>query len=159
MNSSHPLEPRDLAEKDLKGLFKLADKVGKRRYHKLTAQDFEHYRAFDHWRYVEGDYECGTTPDSRQWVYENSSDYCPVCDRPYSSPHNGKTIDHKLPRAQYPWLSMDFRNFWVICRSCNQSKGERHWYEYERYTLKNHGDRYASIQQARPTALLKSLSH
>ena len=33
----------DLENKDLEELFKLADKIGKKRYHKLTPQDFENY--------------------------------------------------------------------------------------------------------------------
>lgn len=31
----------DFEDKDLKELFELADDIGKRRYHKLTRQDFE----------------------------------------------------------------------------------------------------------------------
>ncbi|MEM7771507.1 MAG: HNH endonuclease [Cyanobacteria bacterium P01_A01_bin.37] len=69
----------------------------------------------------------------------------------------GRTIDHKLPRAQYPWLSLDFRNLWVICRDCNLEKGERHWYEYEHYMLIRHPERYENIQLFRPRQLLQSL--
>ncbi|MBF2029230.1 MAG: HNH endonuclease [Oscillatoriales cyanobacterium C42_A2020_001] len=144
-------------DKTLQELFKLADRVGNRRYHKLTQQDFEDYRKFDYWRYINGDSECGTTLESQQWVKDNSDSHCPVCSKKFSS-INGRSIDHKLPRAQYPWLSLDFRNLWVICYQCNQEKGEMHWYEYEHYTFNHHPDRYHDIVFARPKQLLQSLT-
>ena len=140
----------------LESLFKQADKVGKRRYNRLTSQDIENYTAYERWRYINGDAECGTTPESRQWVRENADRYCPVCDRRFNQ-DMWRTIDHKLPRAQYPWLSMDFRNFWVICLDCNREKAERHWYEYEHYMYVHHRARYSDVQLARPRQLLKSL--
>lgn len=144
--------------KTLEELFKLADKVGNRRYNKLTQQDFEDYRKFDFWRYVNGDYECGTTKESKQWAKDNSEWHCPVCGSKFTH-CGGRTIDHKLPRAQYPWLSLDFRNLWVICRPCNQEKGEMHWYEYEHYIFTRHPSRYTDVQFARPRKLLQSLGH
>ncbi|MEH1907306.1 hypothetical protein [Nostoc sp.] len=66
-----------LKDKELKELFELADKIGNKRYHRLTHQDFETYRKFDYWRYINGDYECGTTQDSKDWVRENSNWYFP----------------------------------------------------------------------------------
>ncbi len=146
----------DLNQADLKTLFKLADKIGRKRYHKLTVQDFEDYRRYDYWRYVCGDGECGTTPESRKWVDEHSDNTCPICEEYYSQ-RGGKSIDHKLPRAQYPWLSMEFSNFWVICQACNQEKAEKHWYEYENYMFTKHPDRYPDVQGARPKQLLKNL--
>jgi hypothetical protein len=142
----------------LETLFKLADKIGKKRYHKLTKKDFENYRQFDYWRYINGDYECGTTQASQEWVRDNSDNYCPICYERFNI-NNGRTIDHKLPRSQYPWLSLNFNNLWVICRSCNTEKGEMHWYEYEYYLLKNHPDYYQNIQIFRPQKLLKSLKN
>lgn len=143
-------------DQTLKALFKLADQVGNRRYHKLTQQDFDDYRKFDYWRYINGDSESGTTPESQSWVRENSDSHCPVCGAKFSR-HNSRSIDHKLPRAQYPWLSLDFRNLWVICHQCNQEKGERHWYEYEHYVLTKYPDRYHDVELARPRQLLQSL--
>lgn len=140
--------------KTLQELFELADKVGNRRYHKLTHQDFEDYRKFDYWRYVNGDSECGTTEESRTWVRNNSEKYCPVC-RARFSYSNSRSIDHKLPRSQYPWLALDFRNLWVICYNCNQEKGEMHWYKYEHYIFIKYPDRYSDIVFARPKQLLK----
>ncbi|MGB7441150.1 MAG: hypothetical protein WA919_08795 [Coleofasciculaceae cyanobacterium] len=58
-------------DKNLEDLFKLANQVGKKRYHKLTHQDFEDYRKFDYWRYANGDFECGTIPESKGWAKEN----------------------------------------------------------------------------------------
>lgn len=139
---------------DLETLFKQANGVGKKRYHRLTPQDFEDYRQYDHWRYVNGDSECGTTPESRAWVEEHSDWYCPICEEHFSR-RGGKTIDHKLPRSQYPWLSLDFRNFWVICRFCNEAKGEMHWYEYEHYMFVHHLTLYPSVKAARPVDLLQ----
>jgi 5-methylcytosine-specific restriction endonuclease McrA len=146
----------DLESKDLKDLFKLADKVGSRRYHKLTRQDFEDYRKFDHWRYVNGDSECGTTQASKNWARDHSDWHCPICGDRFADV-GGRTIDHKLPRAQYPWLSLDFKNLWVICSPCNQEKGEMHWYEYEHYMFIHHRDRYEDVVLARPRQLLKAL--
>lgn len=140
----------------LKELFAQADKIGKKRYHRLTQQDFDDYRRFDYWRYLNGNSELGTTQQSKQWVRDNSEQRCPICNQRYGD-RKGRTIDHKLPRAQYPWLSLDFRNLWVICHLCNQEKGERHWYEYERYILANHPALYENVQFARPRQLLKSL--
>jgi hypothetical protein len=144
----------NLEDRELKELFSLADKIGKKRYHKLTEQDFENYREFDFWRYLNGDYECGTTLKSQAWVNEHSDRHCPICDE-YFFKRGGKSIDHKLPRSQYPWLAMEFKNFWVICQRCNQDKGEMHWYEYERYVYLNFPDRYLIIRANRPQALLE----
>jgi hypothetical protein len=51
----------NLQNKDIRELFKLADKIGKKRYNRLTEQDLENYRKFDHWRYINGDSEYGIT--------------------------------------------------------------------------------------------------
>lgn len=146
----------DLENKKLEELFELADKIGKKRYHKLTEQDFADYKEFDRWRYVNGDSECGTTKESQDWVRDHSDWHCPICDTRFSE-CGGRTIDHKLPRSQYPWLSMSFQNLWVICRDCNQEKGEMHWFEYEHYMMIHHPELLSAIQAARPTQLLKSL--
>lgn len=140
--------------KELKDLFKLAKKIGNKRYHKLTQQDFENYRKYDYWRYFNGDYECGTTEESKDWVKNNSDWYCPICGENYPE-KGGKTIDHKLPRSQYPWLSMEFKNLWVICQVCNKEKGEMHWYEYEHYIFVHHPDLYLAVKAARPSQLLQ----
>lgn len=144
------------SDQTLESLFQQASKLGNRRYHKFTPFDFENYRKYDHWRYVNGDSQCGTTPESQQWVKDNSDFICPACGQGYGD-RGGRTIDHKLPRAQYPWLSLDFRNLWVICYLCNQEKGERHWYEYEHYMYIHHPHRYDDICFARPRHLLKTL--
>jgi HNH endonuclease len=146
----------DLSQQDLKTLFQQADAIGRKRYNRLTQRDFEAYRQFDYWRYIGGDYECGTTPESRDWVDDHSDKHCPICEKSFFR-RGGKTIDHKLPRAQYPWLAMEFQNFWVICQVCNREKAERHWYEYERYILETYPNCYADVKRARPTALLKTL--
>lgn len=146
----------DLEGKSLQELFSLADRLGRQRYHKLTSQDLEDYKKFDHWRYIKGDSECGTTPESQVWVKENSDYHCPICGIRFAD-CGGRTIDHKLPRSQYPWLSLDFKNLWVICRDCNQEKGEMHWFEYEHYMLIHHPDRLAEVEAARPVYLLKAL--
>jgi 5-methylcytosine-specific restriction endonuclease McrA len=150
------MNSESLENKELEELFKLANKIGKKRYNRLTQQDFDDYRKFDNWRYIDGDSECGTTEESKQWVKDNSESNCPICEAKFVD-CGGKTIDHKLPRSQYPWLSMDFRNLWVICRSCNREKGEKHWFEYEHYMFVKHPDLYPFIQAVRPTNLLKSL--
>jgi 5-methylcytosine-specific restriction endonuclease McrA len=156
--SSDYFEPsqEDLSQADLKSLFEYADQIGQKRYHRLTQEDFDNYRQFDYWRYIGGDYECGTTQESRLWVDDHSEKHCPICGHLFSR-RGGKTIDHKLPRSQYPWLSMEFKNLWVICRDCNQEKGENHWYEYERFILEKYPDRYLDVKFARPSQLLKTL--
>jgi 5-methylcytosine-specific restriction endonuclease McrA len=147
----------DLQQLDLPELFKLVDEIGCKRYNRLTSQDFEDYRRYEHWRYIQGDSELGTTLESRKWVAQHSNRSCPVCHSYYGS-QNVKNIDHKLPRAQYPWLSLDFQNFWVICRKCNVEKAEMNWYEYERYIMKNYVDRYHIVCEERPEDLLRSLA-
>ncbi|MEH1968172.1 HNH endonuclease [Nostoc sp.] len=146
----------NIEDKELKELFELADSIGNKRYHRLTHQDFETYRKFDYWRYINGDFECGTTQESKDWVRENSHWYCPICGSHYSD-KGGKTIDHKLPRSQYPWLSMEFRNLWVICQVCNKEKGEMHWYKYEHYIFVHYPNLYLAVKMARPSQLLQSL--
>ncbi len=146
----------NLDDKNLQELFNLADKFGNKRYHRLTPQDFEDYRKFDYWRYTNGDSECETTQESKDWVRDHSDWHCPICGARFAE-QGGRTIDHKLPRAQYPWLSLDFRNLWVICRPCNQEKAEMHWYEYEHYMLTHHPDWYLAVKDARPVQLLKTL--
>ncbi|MBN4003478.1 HNH endonuclease [Nostoc sp. LPT] len=146
----------NIQDKELKELFELADKIGNKRYNRLTHQDFETYRKFDYWRYINGDYECGTTQDSKNWVRKNSNWYCPICSSHYSD-KGGKTIDHKLPRSQYPWLAMEFNNLWVICQVCNKEKGEMHWYKYEHYIFVHYPNLYLAVKVARPSQLLQSL--
>ena len=146
----------DLENKELEELFQLADKIGKKRYNRLTTQDLKDYKKFDQWRYINGDSECGTTQESKHWAKENSDWHCPICESRFSE-CGGRTIDHKLPRSQYPWLSMEFKNFWVICKACNQEKGEKHWFEYEHYMFIHYPDFLPAVQTARPTQLLKSL--
>lgn len=143
-----------LEDQDLETLFKKAIEIGKKRYHKLTEQDFEDYRKYDFWRYINGDCECGTTQESRNWVDENSDWHCPICEERFSK-RGGKTIDHKMPRSQYPWLSLDFRNFWVICQLCNREKSDMHWYEYEHFMFVNYPALYPSVKDARPIGLLR----
>lgn len=146
----------DLENKELAELFQIADQIGKKRYHKLTRQDFLDYKQFDHWRYVNGDSECGTTQESRDWARDHSDWSCPICEVRFSE-CGGRTIDHKLPRSQYPWLSLNFQNLWVICKTCNEEKADMHWFEYEHYMFVHHPDRLSAIQMARPTQLLRSL--
>jgi hypothetical protein len=147
---------QDLKDIDLKTLFQLVDKIGSKRYHRLTSKDLEDYRQYDQWRYVHGDPMLGSTSISKKWVAEHSTNTCPVCGDAHRL-HGGKNIDHKLPRAQYPWLSLNFKNFWVICQECNLEKAEMNWYEYERYCFKNYPDRYHHILEERPKQLLLSL--
>lgn len=146
----------NLENKDLHELFKLARKIGNKRYNQLTQQDFEDYLKYNSWRYINGDYECGTTEESKVWVRENSDWYCPVCCHNYNE-RGGKTIDHKLPRSQYPWLSMKMQNLWVICQTCNREKAEMNWYEYEHYIITQSSHNYPVIKAARPISLLQSL--
>lgn len=146
----------NLENKDISRLFKLADRIGSRRYNRLTDRDLNNYLKYDRWRFVNGDGECGTTPESKAWVKEHSDWYCPICSEQYRD-RGGKTIDHKLPRSQYPWLSLEWSNLWVICRACNREKGEKHWYEYEQYMYHNYPQDYPVIRAARPSELLNSL--
>ncbi len=146
----------DLESKELSELFKLADTIGSRRYNRLTAQDLNDYLKFNYWRYINGDFECGTTAESKAWVKEHSDWYCPIFSEQYRD-RGGRTIDHKLPRSQYPWLSLEWSNLWVICRVCNREKGEKHWYEYEQYIYHKYPQDYPVIKAARPIKLLDCL--
>ncbi len=144
-------------EQSLEQLFQQADELGKKQYHRLTPEDFEDYRKYDYWRNINGDGECGSTQESRDWVRQNSGYSCPVCQERFSTPGHHRTIDHKLPRAQYPWLSLNFANLWVICLACNQEKAEMHWFEYEHYMLLNHPEIYSNVHEVRPNRLIKNL--
>lgn len=146
----------NLEDKELKELFQIADAIGGKRYHKLTQKDFEDYRSFDYWRYVNGDAECGTTQESKNWVNDHSDWYCPICGEKYSQSYS-RTIDHKLPRSKYPWLSLDFQNLWIICRVCNQEKTDMDWYQYEHYMFTQYPNFYSNVKAARPVQLLQAL--
>ncbi|MBE9068892.1 HNH endonuclease [Leptolyngbya cf. ectocarpi LEGE 11479] len=143
-------------KKTLEELFRFADYIGSRRYHKMTQRDRDDYQKYDDWRYINGNGDLGTTSRSKQWVRQNSDEHCPVCRQEFSD-REGRTIDHKLPRAHYPWLSLDFENLWVICHLCNEEKGERDWYEYERYILANYPKRHQYLTRFCPLKLLKNL--
>ena len=145
-----------LDDKELRALFKLADEVGNKHYHRLTPQDFQDYLKYNQWRYINGDYECGTTYESQLWVQNQSGIRCPVCEGRYIGKKH-KTIDHKLPRSHYPWLSMEFDNLWVICRECNIEKSDLNWFEYEQYIFTSYFHRYPQVKSACPVKMLQSL--
>lgn len=146
----------ELNKLELAELCILIDRIGSKHYHRLTERALESYRHYDGWRYVNAQYELGTTAESRQWVDLNSDRFCPICDNIHQS-RGGKSIDRKLPRSQYPWLALEFKNLWVICQECNFEKAEMHWYEYERYILKKYPDRYLHVCAARPSELLTAM--
>lgn len=148
----------DIEHKTLKELFDIADEVGKKRYNRLTEKDFDDYQKYACWRYIDCKFDNGTTQESKKWVRDNSDYRCPICDRLYSQAIT-KTIDHKLPRSKYPWLSMEFKNMWVICNECNKEKGEMDWYEYELYIFNNHRKSYTNLMIFRPVKLLQSLKN
>ena len=75
------MEPNPNDERTLKELFQLADELGNKRYNRLTQQDFNDYRKFDYWRYVNGQSECGTTLESKAWVNDHSERHCPLCEQ------------------------------------------------------------------------------
>jgi HNH endonuclease len=155
-NNDRELNDSELQDLDLPELLNLVDVIGSKRYHKLTIQDLQNYKQYDDWRYIHSNAELGSTMESKEWVYRNSTPSCPICGDLYRF-RGGRNIDHKLPRSQYPWLSLDFNNLWVICYECNFEKAEMHWYEYERYIFKNYPNRYHIVCDERPDKLLKSL--
>jgi hypothetical protein len=146
----------DLSTLNIYQLFNLADKIGNKHYHRLTERDWENYLLYNRWRYIKGDFECGTTQVSKDWVKDNSGVNCPICRRKYDR-YNHKTIDHKLPRSHYPWLSIEFDNLWVVCKECNIEKGDLNWFEYERYIAQEYPEQYSNIFKARPIELIKAL--
>ncbi|WP_147465461.1 MULTISPECIES: HNH endonuclease [Pseudomonas syringae group] len=48
-----------------------------------------------------------------------SASFCPSC----GNTGNPKTLDHYLPKANYPWLSICPYNLLPACRDCNTEKG------------------------------------
>ena len=54
---------------------------------------------------------------------------------------------------------MEFPNLWVICRQCNQEKGEKHWFEYEQYIFIRYPHDYPAIKAVRSVRLLDSLKN
>lgn len=147
------MDPR---EQSLSELFKTADKIGAKHYHRLTEEDFANYQEFNHWRYIQSNFDTGTTEESKRWVRNNSGYNCPICSVRYSQ-ENYRTIDHKLPRSKYPWLAMNFDNLWVICYECNHEKLDKEWYEYELYIYKNYRHLYRNLRSFRPVKLLSSI--
>lgn len=53
---------------------------------------------------------------------------CPICNKSINDFNSN--IDHKHPRRYYPWLAWDIDNLWVICKTCNESKGAMQWDVY-----------------------------
>ncbi|MGK7910204.1 MAG: HNH endonuclease [Synechococcus sp.] len=147
----------DFENLSIQELYQAASRIGNKRYHRLTTKDLEDYRQYEKWRYICGQSECGTTRESQEWVRRHSSHYCPVCDLAYQR-SRGRSIDHKLPRAKYPWLSLNFDNFWVICRHCNREKGEMDWLEYEHFIFTEREHLYPLIRSQRPSILLRNLA-
>ncbi|WP_024545480.1 HNH endonuclease signature motif containing protein [Picosynechococcus sp. NKBG15041c] len=150
------MDKNNFLDQSLEEILNLAKKIGSKHYHRLTSEDFEEYCKYNHWRYIGGDGELGVTQESKKWVQENSTFGCPICEEKYHY-YNGRNIDHKLPRSKYPWLSMDFRNLWVICSRCNREKLDMDWFEYELYILKNRSSLYSNIAFYRPRVLLEEL--
>ena len=91
------MSPEQLANKDITKLFALAKKIGNKRYNKLTSQDFEDYLQYNYWRYINGDFECGTTEESKQWVAEHSDHYCPICGENYRDRGNKTCLLYTSP--------------------------------------------------------------
>lgn len=148
----------DLENKTLEELFNISAEISKKRYNKLTEKEAHDYDQYAHWRYVNGVFENGSTQESKNWVRDNSDELCPICNCSYSR-DNHKTIDHKLPKSKYPWLSMEFKNMWVICNECNKEKGEMDWYDYERYIFNNHRKFHKNLIMFRPVKLIQSLNN
>ncbi|MGJ3245063.1 MAG: HNH endonuclease [Elainellaceae cyanobacterium] len=88
----------------------------------------------------------------KQWKEEflKHCEYrCPECNRRLTE--FNITIDHKLPRRKYPWLTWDVSNFWILCRDCNKSKGQMDWSKYvERVRRVRGEDAYERVKRYSP---------
>lgn len=72
----------------------------------------------------------GTKQDYYQkLIDENNLLYCPCCGLSYFESEDSKyreAFDHYLPKAHYPFLSVNFKNLVPLCHKCNSDrKGEK----------------------------------
>jgi len=89
-------------------------------YHKLTRDDV--YALYSNW---------ASSTEGRQWKLKQikqCGNRCPECNKVINE--NNSTIDHKHPRAKYPWLAWNISNLWVLCKQCNKNKSDKKWEEY-----------------------------
>ena len=58
-------------------------------------------------------------------VEENEFKYCPCCGLTYFEPkdsNNREAFDHYLPKAHYPFASVNFQNLVPLCYKCNSDR-------------------------------------
>lgn len=72
----------------------------------------------------------GTKQDYYQkLIDENDLRYCPCCGLSYFESEDSKyreAFDHYLPKAHYPFLSVNFKNLVPLCHKCNSDrKGDK----------------------------------
>jgi 5-methylcytosine-specific restriction endonuclease McrA len=53
---------------------------------------------------------------------------CPECNKIINNLNS--SIDHKHSRRNYPWLSWNVNNLWVLCKDCNYNKADCEWEDY-----------------------------
>lgn len=67
------LNDKFLEDKELRALFKLADEVGNKHYHRLTPQDFQDYLQYNHWRYINIEKSDLNWFEYEQYIFSNYS--------------------------------------------------------------------------------------
>lgn len=97
-------------------------------FHRIAKEAYLFTRS----QYADPKYEAFRDSDEgRAWKQQRLAECnhrCPICTKSIND-YNAN-IDHKHPRRYYPWLAWDVSNLWVICRTCNERKGDMHWNAY-----------------------------
>lgn len=87
----------------------------------------------------------GTKQDYYQkLIIENDFHYCPCCGLNYFESVDSKyreAFDHYLPKAHYPFLSVNFKNLVPLCHKCNSDrKGDKDPIENKKTAFYPFGD-------------------
>lgn len=64
----------------------------------------------------------------KQAIIAMSEGYCAYCQSPVTASHPGKTpgqVEHFKPKARFPTLAYDVRNYFLCCMACNVAKGDK----------------------------------
>lgn len=94
--------------------------------------------------------ERAKVPGKKQDYYQalitaNDLKYCPCCGLSYFESEDSRyreAFDHYLPKAHYPFLSVNFRNLVPLCHKCNSDrKGDKNPIENDKKAFYPFGDR------------------
>jgi hypothetical protein len=61
--------------------------------------------------------------NARLSLIENYGQYCNYCGMPVQD--SSLAVEHRLPKAEFPGLMLDYKNFFLACPICNSNKGSK----------------------------------